>query len=129
MVSRCNCCSSPKSETIQHVFMEEEAASYIWKLIGSLLGLTHHQRSVRFTINNWWQVKALNDVHKLLLQITPSIIYWTIWKERCSCKYGNQKKFNLFKMGQHNLLDSRSSYIKSLSELQALFPGIISVTT
>ncbi|XP_070046502.1 uncharacterized protein [Nicotiana tomentosiformis] len=100
IVSRCNCCANPKNETIQHVFMEGEATSYIWKLIGSPLGIIHHQRTVRYTINKWWQVKERNVVHKLILQITPTIICWAIWKERCSCKYGSQKKFNLFRMEQ-----------------------------
>lgn len=74
IVSRCNCCSNPNTNNINHVFVEGQAASYIWKLFGNALGIQHQSYPIRYIINKWWTSKALNDVHRLVLNITPVII-------------------------------------------------------
>lgn len=68
MVSKCN------YETMHHVFIEGNAANYIWKLFGSPLGIKYQNYPVRYMLNTWWQEKSVNDVHKLVLQITPIVI-------------------------------------------------------
>lgn len=51
-----------------------------------------------FQTMEWYKVK--NEVHELILQATPIIIFWKIWKSWAACKNGDNSKFNQFKMVQ-----------------------------
>ncbi|XP_070056771.1 uncharacterized protein [Nicotiana tomentosiformis] len=66
--------------------------------------------------------KEVNAVHKLVIQIAPIIICWIIWKERCPCKYGNQKKFNLLKMEQQVLWIIRAAVSKAFPSCNISLP-------
>ncbi|XP_009792914.2 uncharacterized protein [Nicotiana sylvestris] len=97
---RCNCCRNPTTNKINHIFAEGQAASYIWKLFGNALGIQHQSYPIRYIINKWWTSKALNDVHKLVLNITPVIICWSFWKDFCAGRYRDKKSFNIYRLKQ-----------------------------
>ncbi|XP_019233381.1 PREDICTED: uncharacterized protein LOC109213985 [Nicotiana attenuata] len=80
-------------ETMEHVFNGSEAAKIAWNTIGNPLGIRHQLEPVVGTFKRWWETSSKNRVHNLILQIAPLIICWELWKQRTSCKYGNQKKF------------------------------------
>ncbi|XP_060183144.1 uncharacterized protein LOC132613108 [Lycium barbarum] len=94
----CVCCFAPKNETMQHVFVEGKAAEYIWKAMGASLGIQHHHIPIRGLLNYWWNRKAKNKVHKLILQATPIMVCWEIWKAWTAYKYGDNNKFQLYRM-------------------------------
>lgn len=98
MDSKCYCCPNACDQSLNNIFSQGAAASKIWILFGAHLGIRHSQLPVRHIINFWWHKKARNDIHKLILHITPIIICWAIWKETCAYRYGNKKKFNFYKL-------------------------------
>lgn len=113
---RCSCCSVPQVESMQHVFVESEDAMHIWKNIASPLGITHPNAPIAAVFKNWWEAKPKNKIHGLVLQATPTLICWKIWKQRSSCRYGTQIKFQLNIMKrqgfmEHNL-NSNQAYAK-----------------
>lgn len=57
------------------------------------MGVNGQMNTIRSLMSQWWGVRPKNEVHKYLLQITPVVIVWEMWKSWCSCKYGTQKKF------------------------------------
>ena len=61
--------------------------------MGNPFGIQHVNQPIVDIFNTWWSVRPENDIHKILLKITPSIICWEIWKQWCSCKFGGQRHF------------------------------------
>ncbi|XP_060200827.1 uncharacterized protein LOC132629107 [Lycium barbarum] len=100
MDSKCYCCNTASYQTMNHVFSQGTAASNNWNLFGAPLGIKHSHLPIRHIINSWWQEKAKNDVHRLILNITPIVICWALWKETCAYRYGNQNKFSGYKLEQ-----------------------------
>ncbi|XP_060210726.1 uncharacterized protein LOC132637688 [Lycium barbarum] len=88
----------PTYETIQHFFAESEAGRHLWNFFGNPLGIRHTIQPMVGIFNRWWNTNNSNIVHKLLLQITPAIICWELWKQRRSCKYGNQRQILMGRM-------------------------------
>ncbi|XP_075095058.1 uncharacterized protein LOC142173378 [Nicotiana tabacum] len=84
-----------KVKTLEHVFNGSDAAKLTWNTIGNSLGIKHQIEPVLGTFKKWWETSSKNKVHNLILQISPITICWEIWKQWTSCKYGNQKKFQL----------------------------------
>ncbi|MCE3214752.1 hypothetical protein HAX54_053223 [Datura stramonium] len=84
--TKCHCYEDSKTETTHHLFMESEAADYIWKYFGNSLGITSQGNDVRVFINNWWKHKAKNHIHKMLIQIAPCVIFCEKWKSRSNNK-------------------------------------------
>nr|XP_033513005.1 uncharacterized protein LOC117277715 [Nicotiana tomentosiformis] len=76
----CRCCPTPARETLQHVFVEGRAAEYVWKVMGNPLGITYQHLPIRVLLNKWWNIKARNSVHNLVLQgcfflrLTPMLL-------------------------------------------------------
>nr|XP_018630427.1 uncharacterized protein LOC108947242 [Nicotiana tomentosiformis] len=84
----------------QAIWNLTENDKYIRKAIGASMRIVYKKIPIRGWLNQWWQQKSNNVIHKQILQITHIIICWGIWKSRCSCKYGDQKRFNFYKMRQ-----------------------------
>ncbi|XP_009804964.1 uncharacterized protein [Nicotiana sylvestris] len=84
----------PQVKSMQHVFVESEAAKRIWKNIGNPLCIIHPNAPIAAIFNNWWDAKIKNKIHGLVLQAAPTLICWKIWKQRSSCRYGTQRKFH-----------------------------------
>ncbi|XP_075100868.1 uncharacterized protein LOC142176659 [Nicotiana tabacum] len=75
MVSRCFCCQRTQCDSIQHTFIEGEAACHVWKYFGGPFGTTHHNNwDIRRVLKQWWDIKPKNEVHRLVLQAMPVII-------------------------------------------------------
>ncbi|XP_060202679.1 uncharacterized protein LOC132631096 [Lycium barbarum] len=96
--SMCICCRISTYETIQHFFAESEAGQQLWNFFGNPLGIQHTIQPIVGNFKRWWNTNNTNNVHKLILQITPTIICWELWKQRCSCKYGKQRQIQMGKM-------------------------------
>ncbi|KAJ8537860.1 hypothetical protein K7X08_014400 [Anisodus acutangulus] len=77
----CLCCSIAQPKTIQHFFIEGEPP----------LEISYHKRPVKMVLHDWWQTRSKNEAHKLIIHVTPIIIYWVLWTTRCYCRYGDQK--------------------------------------
>ncbi|XP_059277590.1 uncharacterized protein LOC132031659 [Lycium ferocissimum] len=115
--SMCVCCRVPTYETIQHFFVESEIAHQTWSFFGNPLGIRHTDQPIPAIFKKWMDCKYTNNVQKLILQVTPLIICWELWKQRCSCKYGNQRKINIGKILYHGIWTIKSAASK-------LFPPI-----
>nr|XP_016436823.1 PREDICTED: uncharacterized protein LOC107762942 [Nicotiana tabacum] len=85
-------------EIVQHVFNSSKAAIFIWNNIGNAFGIKHQQKPIIATFKRWWETTANNKVHNQMLQIAPTTICWELWKQRNTCKYEKQKKFQLNSM-------------------------------
>ena len=44
--------------------------------MGNPFGIQHVNQPIVDIFNTWWSVRPENDIHKILLKITPSIICW-----------------------------------------------------
>ncbi|XP_060182556.1 uncharacterized protein LOC132612272 [Lycium barbarum] len=89
LASKCFCCRTPRSETIQHSFMDGDIVVSIWKYFGSPLGISWEDTQIRNFLKKWWSLKPKNSIHQILLQTTPMVVCWEIWKARCAERYGN----------------------------------------
>ncbi|XP_019260384.1 PREDICTED: uncharacterized protein LOC109238391 [Nicotiana attenuata] len=103
----------PQVESMQHVFVESEAAKHIWKNIGSPLGIVHPSAPIAAIFKNWWDAKTKNKIHGLVLQAAPTLICWEILKQRSSCRYGTQRKFHLNVM-KHQVIWNLKSIVTKL---------------
>ncbi|XP_070041118.1 uncharacterized protein [Nicotiana tomentosiformis] len=56
-------------------------------------GFPFQAMPLRLLLMKWWMQKSKNDTHKLLLDTLPIIIYWNLWKNRCSAKYGSKQSY------------------------------------
>ncbi|XP_019232875.1 PREDICTED: uncharacterized protein LOC109213525 isoform X1 [Nicotiana attenuata] len=63
---------------------------------------------------NWWDAKTKNKIHGLILQAAPTLICWEIWKQRSSCRYATQRKFQLKDM-KHQVIWNINSIVTKLT--------------
>lgn len=82
------CCLVHQNDSIQHTFVEGKDTEHIWKTMGALLGIRHDIMSTEGVFNKWWSIKPKNRVHRLIIQATPIMICWEIWKSWAGCRYG-----------------------------------------
>ncbi|TMW82495.1 hypothetical protein EJD97_005804 [Solanum chilense] len=75
-------------ECINHIFNAIQLASKVRSSFASTTGFQPDHSSLQQLLQQWWTAKAKNAAHKLLLQATPILICWNLWKNRCACKYG-----------------------------------------
>ncbi|KAK4707377.1 hypothetical protein R3W88_033066 [Solanum pinnatisectum] len=87
---QCFCCNRPGMDDIEHIFNKGQFAAYVWRSFAAAAGITTDHTSLPHLINQWWSAKYNNDAHKLLLQATPILICWNLWKNRCASKYGGK---------------------------------------
>lgn len=85
--SRCHCCKTHKSETIEHIFREGDIAKEVWNFFSGSCGINNSSSHIRPTMINWWIHKTNNKVQEMLLQCLPSIICWELWKHRCTGRF------------------------------------------
>lgn len=78
---------------MQHAFSEREDVKYIY---GITFGIRHQMLRIRVFLDSWWKTKAIK--YNLMIQAIPLLIVWELWKARCSCKYGDQRKLVYSKM-------------------------------
>lgn len=97
VVSKCNCCANPKSETINHVFMEGEVDKNVWKYFGDPIKIKTQATSVRHQMWNWWATNSNNPLHGKFCRVFPMIINWKLWKRRRASRYG-QKTYTTYKV-------------------------------
>lgn len=113
----CNCCTVPKRESMQHVFLHGEATQYVWKHFGGPLGIRIQTNTIRHMIYNWLNQKSNNSIHKLVLQTIPALICWEIWKQRRECNYGGKRNFNRYMMIQQLAGTFRVQLLKLIQKL------------
>ncbi|XP_059310704.1 uncharacterized protein LOC132062076 [Lycium ferocissimum] len=114
----CVCCHDPQLESMQYVMVEGKAADCLWKAMGGPLGLIHQHSPIRSIFSNWWNTKPENKIHILMLQATPVLICWEIWKSWTSCKYGDKNKFYHYKMVNQLLMRRGQMYAKKVESLR-----------
>lgn len=84
LVSKCNCCVSPKQETIDHVLCSGEFATKVWNYFASILGVHLPQtRSWQGILNVWWLLASTSTHAGVCRGIMPIIITWALWRARC----------------------------------------------
>ena len=86
--------------------------------MGNPFGIQHVNQPIAGIFKTWWSVRPENDIHKILLKITPSIICWEIWKQWCSCKFGGQRHFCYSKMIYQAFGLIKSVMMKYFKDLQ-----------
>ncbi|XP_015168633.1 uncharacterized protein [Solanum tuberosum] len=61
----CYCCHRPGLDSIDHIFMSGQVASYNWRFFSAAFGIFHNHSSVKNLLINWWGMEAKNEVKKL----------------------------------------------------------------
>ena len=90
-LSNCFCCSNRKdSDTIENIFNRGHFAAYFCKNMAAIVRITPNQSSLQYLHIQWWNTKNKNGAHKLLLQDTPIIVSWNLWKSICAGRYGKE---------------------------------------
>lgn len=92
LVSRCECCNSPRLETINHLFFQSNMAQDVWKHFSGILHKPSDMRSINHLIYAWTHGTSRRSQ---LDMVTLTIIFcgcWFIWKERCRLRFeGGQR--------------------------------------
>ncbi|XP_060195197.1 uncharacterized protein LOC132624428 [Lycium barbarum] len=97
----CSYCSIATRDSLQHTFIEGEAAKHLWNHFGSPLVIRHTNWPIRRLLKHWRATTTTNSVHKLIVNIVPLAICWEIWRMWTACRYGDQNKFYIRKMEYH----------------------------
>lgn len=113
---------------LDHIFVNGTFANYIWQHFSGFAGAIHNHVPLSNLLVYWWQLKTNNAVHKLFNQLLPIFIYWNLWKNRCSAKYGGKRssitrvKYLVFMDITHMLISSYPylSWPKTWTELAAM---------
>ncbi|KAH0711954.1 hypothetical protein KY289_007913 [Solanum tuberosum] len=93
--SKCFCCHNGMNEDINHLFSYGQIAEKVWKFFEHTLGLLWpNSDSIRTKLMRWWRIKSTNKVLELTTQCLPSVIYWDLWKHRCTYKYEGTKIYS-----------------------------------
>lgn len=82
-------CSIHDEETIAHLFSNNQVAEQVWSYFCSSCSITFNKGNLRQTLMSWWLAIGRKNIHFALLQYLPSIIYWEIWKNKCTIKWDN----------------------------------------
>lgn len=85
--AHCSCCSTPGMNDIHHIFVLGNFSSFIWKKISSFFGIVHRHIPMKHLMLSWRILEHKNEVQKMVQHAIPLIIYWNLWKNRCSAKY------------------------------------------
>lgn len=72
-------------KTIELLFCEGDM-KLIWTFFSTSCEIPYQPQSTRDMLIKWWLAKPKNSIHELL-QCTPSIICWEIWKSRCTRRF------------------------------------------
>ncbi|XP_060203024.1 uncharacterized protein LOC132631467 [Lycium barbarum] len=104
--ARCFCCPIDQRDTMHHTFIGEKLAKQMLNFFGNPVGISWEDIPIKCVLQKWWNIKPKNSLHQTILQITPLIICWEIWKARCSVIYGGNKCYT--KQIQYKIL----SYLK-----------------
>ncbi|XP_019241256.1 PREDICTED: uncharacterized protein LOC109221250 [Nicotiana attenuata] len=93
VVSRCWCCSSPKEDSFQHLFLTSETAIKVWKTFIQAAGLVINLIEVHQVVRAWWSAKCCPKL-KPLYQAVPAVILWELWKRRNTMKHGGAVSYS-----------------------------------
>ncbi|XP_070034564.1 uncharacterized protein [Nicotiana tomentosiformis] len=87
IVSKCWCCSPPKEDSYQYLFLKSETVNRVWKSFLQLAGIIINMVQVHQVVRAWWSEPCCPKL-KPLFQATPAIITWELWKRRNKMKHG-----------------------------------------
>lgn len=95
----CFCWRNRRGEdNINHIINSGPFARTVWTSFAGLVGIRCNHQSLPQLIANWWNTQSNNESHKLILQDTLILIYWNLWKSRCTQRYGgNPSNMNMVK--------------------------------
>ncbi|OIT30012.1 hypothetical protein A4A49_59154, partial [Nicotiana attenuata] len=116
LLPTCVCCRAPKIESLNHVFTISDMASSVWSYISPALGFKTRGRNILSILNHWWSIPTKNHAPKFLLQITPMIVLWELWKAICGKKYGT-KSISTYNICQQVLLQVKISMRLKFSKM------------
>ncbi|KAH0636193.1 hypothetical protein KY285_035952 [Solanum tuberosum] len=77
----CTCCSDPARETIEHLFLQGELASSVWRYYTRAAGIIGPLIQVKQTLKKWWDTHG-NERLKEVYQAILIPILWVLWKRR-----------------------------------------------
>ncbi|XP_070055030.1 uncharacterized protein [Nicotiana tomentosiformis] len=87
IVSKCWCCSPPKEDSYQLLFLKSETANRVWKSFLQPAEIIINMVQVHQVIRAWWSKPCCPKL-KPLFQATPAIITLELWKRRNKMKHG-----------------------------------------
>ncbi|KAH0693072.1 hypothetical protein KY285_020169 [Solanum tuberosum] len=74
-------------ETIGHLFLSGEVATYIWDHYARVAGILVPWVQVKYTMKKWWVAQG-NTRLRMVFQAVPNIILWFLWKRRNTILHG-----------------------------------------
>lgn len=92
LASKCNCCSQPQIETVEHIFVTSLTAKTVWVYFEDILGIQTTGSSIHTKITAWWLCKFRSPCHKAVIVVFFNSICWEIWLSRNRWRYENQTK-------------------------------------
>ncbi|KAG5572274.1 hypothetical protein H5410_062040 [Solanum commersonii] len=118
MDTRCSCCRDTQLKTLDHLFTTSDLVIKVWNYVTRPLGITHNANTVYGVLDYWWQTNATNEVHKMLLHVTPFFALWEIWKTRNANRYDG-KNISLFRIISQILFNVQVAISKKYSKMDS----------
>jgi len=88
LTSKCCCCASPKTETLEHLFFEGDLANRVWSFFIQACDVAWFRiHTFKFVVKFWYRQASKGSQKGLLLSAIPLFVVWEVWLER------NRKKF------------------------------------
>ncbi|KAF5205971.1 Ribonuclease h domain, partial [Thalictrum thalictroides] len=86
IVSKCLCCQNACQESSLHLFLKGNLANSIWTHFNNLFEIDTGV-NIKHTLMLWFKRGKKGSMEYLCCTITPLLILWEVWKERCARKY------------------------------------------
>ncbi|KAF5192120.1 hypothetical protein FRX31_018293, partial [Thalictrum thalictroides] len=88
LVSRCHCCLHPSLETNHHLFLHSDTAQEVWRHFNNLFDIRWPRfYNLSVILNLWFKRGGKGSLEQISYTLTPLLILWEVWKERCARIY------------------------------------------
>ncbi|KAF5183705.1 Ribonuclease h domain [Thalictrum thalictroides] len=86
LASKCLCCTNASQESAMHLFLKGTLATYVWSHFNLMFDICPGG-NISQTLELWFQRGKKGSMEHLICTLTPLMILWEVWRERCSRKY------------------------------------------
>ncbi|KAF5202520.1 hypothetical protein FRX31_007894, partial [Thalictrum thalictroides] len=86
MASKCLCCTNTSQESTIHLFIKGTLATYVWSHFNLMFDICPGG-TISQTLELWFQRGRKGSMEQFICTLTPLMILWEVWRERCSRKY------------------------------------------
>ncbi|XP_075103509.1 uncharacterized protein LOC142178080 [Nicotiana tabacum] len=84
VVAHCCCCTTPGSETIEHLFCSGDFAQKVWSNFCGPFRIQWRGTLLIQLLKKWMTYRAKNTIESLVAKIIPQFVVWELWRSRCA---------------------------------------------